>query len=119
MRTRHFKMMLTDEEYGRLKAIAGDQRMTSADVVRYLVFGPDAPRRMPSSSTLRDIAYKLSSISSNLNRCMKETHSAKLKGTLSDEQFAAMHAAIKVGLKAWREPRDALRTQLLRFKGNR
>lgn len=119
MRTRHFKMMLTDDEHTHIKAMAGDQRITSADLVRHLILGSDAARRMPSGATLRDIAFKLSSISSNLNRCMKEIHSAKLAGTLTEAQFAAMHQAIRVGLKSWQESRDALRNELRHFKGNR
>ena len=119
MRTRHFKMMLTDTEYEQLKGMAGDQRISSADLVRHLVLGAGAARRMPSGATLRDIACKLSSISSNLNRCTKEIHSAKLKGTLTEAQFAALHTAIMVGLKGWQEPRNALRLQLCHFRGNR
>lgn len=91
MRTRHFKMMLTDTEYSRVKAMAGDHRITSADLVRHLVLGDDAPLRLPSGATLREIAFQLSSISSNINRCTKEIHSAKLKGTLTEAQFAALH----------------------------
>jgi len=112
-------MMLTDAEYEQLKAMAGDQRITSADLVRHLVLGAGASRRLPCGATLKEIAYKLSSISSNLNRCTKEIHSAKLNGTLTKAQFAALYTAIEVGLKHWREPRDQLRSQLLMFKAGK
>ncbi|MCV6825143.1 MULTISPECIES: hypothetical protein [Halocynthiibacter] len=118
MRTRHFKMMLTEAEYAQIRALAGDQRINSSDLVRRLVLGPNAARRMPSGANLRDIAFKLSSISSNLNRCMKEIHSAKISGTLNEAQFAAMYEAIRIGLKNWQEPRETLRKEMLRFKGN-
>lgn len=116
MRTRHFKMMLTEMEYAQLKMMAADQRCSSADLVRHLVLGPEAPRRIPSAATLKEVAYNLSSISSNINRCMKEIHSSKLAGELTDEQFAAMYRALEVGLKAWKSPRDELRNELQRFK---
>ena len=119
MRTRHFKMMLTDAEYEQLKGMAGDQRITSADLVRHLVLGAGTSRRLPCGPTLKEIAFKLSSISSNLNRCTKEIHLAKLTGTLTEAQFAALYKAIEVGLKAWMEPRDSFRLQLRRLKGNR
>lgn len=73
---------------------------------------------MPSGASLRDIAFILSSISANINKCMKEIHSAKLSGTLTEAQFAAMYEAIKIGAKSWKEPRDVLRKEMLRFKGH-
>lgn len=118
MRTRHFKMMLTAAEHQQLKALAGDQRISSADLVRHLVLGSNAPRRMPSGSTLRDIAFTLSGISSNLDKCMREIHSAKLRGALNENQFEAMYNAIRMGLKLWAEPRNDLRNAMRCFKGN-
>lgn len=118
MRTRHFKMMLTETEHQQLKDLAGDQRVSAADLVRFLVFGSGAVGRLPSAASLREIAYILSSISSNINRCMKEIHSSKLNGTITDKQFAAMYRALEAGHIAWRVPRDDLRTEIKRIKNN-
>ncbi|MEQ3730046.1 MAG: hypothetical protein ABNH38_21840 [Tateyamaria sp.] len=105
-------MLLTDPELLDLQDLAYNQRVTAADLVRSLVIGPDACQRLPSHATLRDIDRKLSSISNNINRCMKELHTAKLDGTLTEGQFLLMGKVLDQGIKEWADLRIDLREQM-------
>ena len=112
MRTRHFKMLLTDDEYQRLHDLAHEQRVSAADLVRSMVLGPEACQRLPSHATLRDILRQLSGISTNLNQATHLANSANTRGDLTHEQFAAIYKAIAAGHKAWSEPKTLLMEQL-------
>lgn len=117
-RTVNFKVLLTPEEDAKLKDLAHDQRISKADFVRWMLFeNPEAVRRFPSSPTLREIAFLLSNISSNINQSTHALNAAKQSGALTKEQFAGMHQTLRVAHKAWTEPRDDLRAQLLTLAG--
>jgi len=112
MRTRHFKMLLTEAEYERLHDLAHEQRVSAADLVRSQILGPEACQRLPSHATLRDILRQIQGIATNINQVTHLANSANTRGELSHEQFAAIYKAIQVAHKAWSEPRAQLGEQL-------
>ena len=112
MRDKNFKIMMTRAELDQVRDMAHAQRVTAADLGRFLMIGPDACQRLPSAAALREIAMLLARISDNINRCQKEIHTAKLAGTLTTEQFDYMSRAIALGHKDWTEPLAELRKQM-------
>ena len=115
-RTHNFKMRLTPGEAERIKNRAGDHRLSQADYVRILVFGQATEYGLPSAPSLRKIAQQLTGIGNNLNQCQRSINEAQARGTLSAEQFAAMHRAISQGREAWAEPLSELRGQLNKLR---
>ncbi|MEP3632194.1 MAG: hypothetical protein ABJQ23_09775 [Shimia thalassica] len=112
LRTTEFKFRLSEEEADILQNNAGDHRLTKADYVRQIVFGPGAKNGLPNGPKLQSIAQKLAGISNNLNQCQAAINSAQANGKLSPDQFAAMHKAISHGLEAWVEPLEELRAEI-------
>lgn len=112
MRTRNFKMLLTDAEYTRLHEMAHAQRVSAADLVRSQVLGPEACQRLPSHTVLRDILRQLTGIATNLNQATHLANSANTRGELSSDEFASIFKAIKIGLARWTEPKKLLGEQL-------
>jgi hypothetical protein len=112
MRDKNFKIMMTARELDQVRDMAHEQRVTAADLGRFLIIGPNACQRLPSAAALREIAMVLARISDNINRCQKAIHTAKLAGTLDTEQFDYMSRAIALGHKDWTEPLAELRRQM-------
>lgn len=112
MRTKNFKMLLTEVESQRFKDMAHEQRVSSADMVRSLVLGPDACQRLPSHTTLREILRQLQGIAGNLNQVTHLANSAKSTKVLNSSQFAAIYDAIEVGHQNWVKPKSLLMKQL-------
>lgn len=112
MRTRQFKIRLTDAEMEQLHRTAKEQNVSAADLVRYRLFGPDNCRRLPSHKVLRDILRQLSGIATNINQAAHKINSAETKGILSKEEFKGMLQALGVGHKAWVKPKEDLAEQL-------
>ncbi len=105
-RTKTFKMRLTEAEHDQLMQLAADHRISGADLVRAAVLGE--PDKLPSRDLLKDILRQLTGVATNLNQAQKTINEASKAGTLTAAQVEAMFAAITVGMKAWKTPRDKL-----------
>lgn len=112
MRTKNFKMLLTETEAQQIKGLAHEQRVSSADLVRSLVLGPDACQRLPSHAILRDILRQLQGIAGNLNQVTHLANSANTREILTSNQFAAVYDAIELGHRNWVKPKALLMKQL-------
>lgn len=105
MRTKCFKMRLTEAEHAAIHAKAQAAGCTVADFVRAIVLGIDQTRVLPAAREIVGLSSEVRRIGVNLNQIARHLNTTAKAGPLAARDFAGLADALTDALQAVGEAR--------------